>query len=119
MKSPVTGKPMNLIKEKKSLEFRRESFEIVYHSYKCEDSGEEFVDEYLNDLNLNQVYNAYRVRHKLPFPEEIRQIRKKYGLSATAMSEILGFGVNQYRLYETGEIPSEVNGRLIQLAARP
>jgi putative zinc finger/helix-turn-helix YgiT family protein len=119
MKSPVTGKPMNLVKEKKALEFRKESFEIVYHSYKCVDSEEEFVDEYLDDLNLNQVYNAYRVRHKLPFTEEIKQIRNKYGLPATTMSEILGFGVNQYRLYETGEIPSETNGRLIQLAARP
>jgi putative zinc finger/helix-turn-helix YgiT family protein len=119
MKSPITGKPMKLIREKKSLEFRKESFEIVYHSYKCEDSGEEFVDEYLGDLNLDQVYNAYRVMHKLPFPEEIKQVRKKYGLPATTMSEILGFGINQYRLYETGEIPSEVNGRLIQLAARP
>ena len=48
---------------------------------------------------------------KLPFTEEIRQIRNKYGLPATTMSEILGFGVNQYRLYETGEIPSETNGQ--------
>jgi uncharacterized phage-associated protein len=119
MRSPITGNPMKLIREKRTLEFRKESFDIIYHSYRCEDSGEEFVDAHLDDLNLDQVYNAYRVRHQLPFPEEIKEIRRQYGLPATTMSEVLGFGINQYRLYETGEIPSETNGRLIQMAARP
>jgi uncharacterized phage-associated protein len=32
------------------------------------------------------------------------------------MSEVLGFGANSYRNYETGEVPSQSNARLIQLA---
>ena len=119
MKSPTTGKPMELVKEKKVLEFRKESFEIMYHVYRCTDTGEEFEDEKLGDLNLDQVYNAYRARHKFPFPEEIKEIRGRYDLPATTMSQILGFGVNQYRLYETGEVPSETNARLIQMAGSP
>jgi uncharacterized phage-associated protein len=119
MNSPVTGKPMKLLKEKRTLEFRKEEFEVVYHYYKCIDSGEEFVNEEIGNLNLGQVYNAYRVRHKLPFIEEIRHTRSQYNLPATVMSEILGFGVNQYRLYEAGDIPSETNARLIQIAADP
>jgi len=110
---------MELVREKKTLEFRKESFEVMYHVYRCVDTGEEFEDEQLSDLNLDQVYNAYRVRHKLPFPEEIREIRSRYDLPATTMSQILGFGVNQYRLYETGEVPSETNARLIQMAGNP
>lgn len=35
------------------------------------------------------------------------------------MSEILGFGINVYRQYESGEMPSVSNGRLIQLAKDP
>jgi len=119
MNSPNTGKPMELQREKKVLEFRKESFEVMYHVYRCTDTGEEFEDEQLSDLNLDQVYNAYRVRHKLPFPEEIREIRSRYDLPATTMSQILGFGINQYRLYETGEVPSETNARLIQMAGNP
>lgn len=119
MKSPATGKSMELIREKRSLEFRKEEFEVIYHYYKCHDTGEEFVDEEVGNLNLGQVYNAYRVRHKLPFTEEIKNTRSQYNLPATLMSEILGFGVNQYRLYETGDIPSETNARLIQMAANP
>ena len=110
---------MELVKEKRVLEFRKESFEIMYHSYRCMDTGEEFEDDQLGDLNLNQVYNAYRARHRFPFAEEIKEIRSRYDLPATTMSQILGFGVNQYRLYETGEVPSETNARLIQMAGNP
>ena len=119
MKSPITGNPMELLKEKRALEFRKESFEIIYHYYRCKDTEEEFEDDRIGDLNLEQVYNAYRVKHKLPFIEEIKSIRSQYDLPTTVMSEILGFGVNQYRLYETGDIPSETNARLIQIAANP
>ncbi|HMI61291.1 MAG TPA: type II toxin-antitoxin system antitoxin SocA domain-containing protein [Puia sp.] len=117
MNSPITGRQMELVRENRVLEFRKESFEIIYHFYRCKETGEEFEDDQLGDLNLDQVYNAYRARHKFPFPEEIKELRGRYDLPATAMSQILGFGVNQYRLYETGEIPSETNARLIQMAS--
>ncbi|MFM8913839.1 MAG: type II toxin-antitoxin system antitoxin SocA domain-containing protein, partial [Flammeovirgaceae bacterium] len=100
-------------------EVRKEKFDIVYHYYLCEDSGEKFEDERLMQLNLNQVYNQFRKMHNLPFPEEIISLREQYGLSASKMSEVLGFGINVYRSYENGEIPSSSNARLIQLAGDP
>lgn len=42
-----------------------------------------------------------------------------YGISASKMSDILGFGTNGYRLYESGEIPSVANGRLILAIRQP
>jgi putative zinc finger/helix-turn-helix YgiT family protein len=119
MKSPVTGKEMELIRERKTMQFRKESFEIVYHYFRCLDSGEEFESEELIDLNLRQVYNEYRAKHNLPFPEEIKAIREKYGLSGARMADVLGFGTNIYRNYENGEIPSISNARLIQLVKDP
>lgn len=119
MKSPITGKEMILTKEKRSMDFRKEKFEIVFHYLKCEDSGEQFTDEDLDDLNINQVYNQYRDLHNIPFPDEIIRIREKYGVPANKMSEILGFGVNTYRQYESGEIPSVANARLIQMVDDP
>lgn len=119
MNSPITGKPMELVQEKRTLEFRREKFEIMYHYFKCSDTDEEFVDEIIGNLNLRQVHNAYRAKHNLPFQEEIMSLRSRYDLPATTMSQILGLGVNQYGLYEKGEIPSETNARIIQLAATP
>ena len=50
-----------------------------------------------SEANIFQVYNQYRVKHGIPFPDEISGIREHYGLSAAKMAQILGFGINQYR----------------------
>jgi len=119
MKSPFTNKEMILTKEKRSMEFRKEKFEIVFHYYKCEDSEEQFTTTLLDDVNLTQVYNQYRNKFNIPFIAEIIRAREKYGLSAVKMSEILGFGVNSYRQYEAGEMPSVANAKLIRMIDDP
>lgn len=119
MKSPITGLEMKLTKEQRSMIFRKETFDIVFHYYQCEDSREQFTSAALDELNMNQVYNQYRDKFNIPFPDEINNIRGKYGLSASKMSEILGFGVNSYRQYEAGEIPSVANAKLIQMVDDP
>jgi putative zinc finger/helix-turn-helix YgiT family protein len=119
MKSPITGKEMKLTKERRSIDFRKETFEIVFHYYKCEDSGEQFTTTELDEVNMNQVYNQYRDKFNIPFPDEIIKIREKYCLSAAKMSEIFGFGVNTYRQYEAGEMPSVANAKLIQMVDDP
>lgn len=119
MKSPITGLEMKLTKEQRSMIFRKETFDIIFHYYQCEDSGEQFTSAALDELNMNQVYNQYRDKFNIPFPDEINNIRSKYGLSASKMSEILGFGVNSYRQYEAGEIPSVANAKLIQMVDDP
>ena len=113
MKSPITGNPMKIYKEPGTLSFRKEKFEIMYHYFLCEDTGERFTSDEMDQLNTIQVHNQYREKHGIPFPDEIRKIRAKYNLSARKMSKILGFGENSYRNYEAGEIPSVANGRLI------
>lgn len=118
MKRPNTGK-MLLKREPRSLTFRKEEFTVICFYYECPDTGEQITTSEQDALALTQLYNQYRERHKLPFPDEIISIRKQYGLSAAKMSEVLGFGVNMYRAYESGEVPSESNARLIQLIQDP
>lgn len=101
------------------LPFRREEFEIVYHYYLDESTKQEFTDDELDQINTKQVLNKYREKYHLPFPDEIRAIREQYGLTASKMSEALGFGINTYRNYELGEVPSESNARLIQISKNP
>lgn len=119
MKSPYTGKEMELKRIKSTLHFRKEPFEITYHSYVCADSHEEFEDDRLTTLNLQQVTDQYREKYNIPFPEQIKAIRESYGLSAARMSEILGLGINTWRLYENGEVPTVANARLMQLISDP
>ncbi len=110
---------MTLTKEKRSIDFRKERFEVVFHFFKCADSGERFTTDVLDEVNMNQVYNQYRDKLNIPFPDEIIQIRTKYELSASKISTILGFGPNSYRKYESGEMPSVSNARLIQMIDDP
>ena len=70
-------------------------------------------------VNTAQIYNGYRSRHGIPLPDEIKDLRNRYELSASKMSKILGFGDNQYRLYENGEMPSLTNGRVLKTIQSP
>lgn len=117
--SPFTVGKAILQKELKEHEFRNDVFTITQHYYKCKDTGQEFTNDEVDQVNVNQVYNQYREKYGVPFLDEIKDIRIKYGLPATKMSEILGFGVNTYRQYEQGDIPSVANGRLIIAADDP
>jgi putative zinc finger/helix-turn-helix YgiT family protein len=119
MLSPITGKPMTIHREWRQMTYRKETFKVYFHTWYCEESGQEFEDDTFAQLNYDQVINQYREKHNIPFPDEIKAIREQYDLSATRMSQALGFGDNTYRQYEAGEIPTEANARLIQLAANP
>ncbi len=119
MKSPISGKEMMLKKEQRKMEFRKENFEITFHYYECPDSIEQFTSTELDAINMDQVLHQYRERFHIPFPEEISAIREQYGVPAARMSEVLGLGVNSYRHYEAGEMPSISNARLIRMAEDP
>jgi len=119
MKSPITGSEMKIKNEIIPLSFRKDDFKVNSLFYHCAESGEQFTSDELDRINLLQVHNQYRDKYNLPFTEEIKTIRNKYGLSAIKMSEVLGFGVNSYRNYENGEMPSISNGRIIQLVNDP
>lgn len=119
MKSPFTGIEMQLVKEKEVLSYRKDKFEVYYYSFECDKTKERFTNDELDLRNINQVHNLYREKYGIPFPEEIKNIREKYEVSAKKMSEILGLGSNAYRLYESGEIPSVSIGRLILSIKEP
>ena len=119
MTSPFTGGLATLHSEESSLEFRKETFCFIHQFYECLDTHERFSTTEIDEANMAQVYNQYRAKYGIPFPEEIKRIRQHYGLSAAKMSEILGFGENQYRLYENGDMPSEANGKVLMSIMNP
>jgi putative zinc finger/helix-turn-helix YgiT family protein len=100
-------------------EFKKEVFTINEFYYKCDTCSEEFTTEKTDEITLNQIYNQYREKFGLPFPEELVRLREKYEISAQKMSQILGLGINTYSNYEKGEIPTSANAKLIASARRP
>ena len=99
--------------------FRKEEFTVTYPCTFNKIENSFIEDERSVKMKNMLIHNKYREKYNLLFPEEIMEIRNKYGLSATKMSELLGFGVNSYRNYETGEVPSLSNANLILLASDP
>lgn len=119
MKSPFTGKEMRLISEMHTISFKKQDVKYAHRAFFCEESGEKFTTTELDELNLKQIQNVFREQNNIPFPDEIRDLRTRYGLSSAKMSELFGFGPNQYTLYENGEIPNSSNAKALSLALNP
>ena len=110
----LTGGEAVLVTENRTMTYRREQFEYEHQSIKDVDTGILYTTEELDYANLERVYSQYRAKHDIPSPSEIHALRERYGLSASKMSTILGLGINQYRLYEDGEMPTEAIGKMLR-----
>ncbi len=119
MISKITGGKASLVEETDKVTYRGEEFEYQHQSYLCHDTQVLYTTTELDAENLERIHEQYRQRHGIPSPAEIKATRQLYGLSAAKMSEILGLGINQYRLYEDGEMPSEAIGKMLQSIRTP
>ena len=121
MKVPTgsTGKPLRVVYEPDTIKFRGENFDCIYISFRDDELDEDYTTTESDTIWYNHVTNQYREKHGIPYQDEIIALRERYGVSATKMALILGFGTNQYRLYEDGEVPSESNGKMIRSAMNP
>lgn len=118
IKSPYTGGKAEAVYALEKMEFRGEEFLVHGQYYRCKDTGEKFSTEEQDTATLNDLYSQYRIKHGIPFPDEIRAIRQRYGMNYSQIGKLLGFGVNQWAKYEAGQVPSESNGRLISALRR-
>ena len=113
MSSPLTGGLVYLVEDTEVHTFRKEDYSVHVYYYICKDTGEQFTTEAQDEQLCNELYNQYRIKHGIPFPDEIKKIREHYGLSYSQITKIIGFGQNQWRQYENGNVPSESNGKSI------
>ena len=117
LENPGTGKTIKVIYKPDIVTYRGEDYPCIMTLFQDKESGEMFTTTESDTVWFNQVTNQYRAKYGIPYTDEIIALRERYGVSAAKMSVILGFGINQYRLYETGEMPSLSNARLILLVA--
>ena len=117
--SPLTGGEAVYQKEMRETEYRGEKFVYEHHNIRDLETDIEFTTNDMDFDNLERVYVQYRAKHGIPSPKELTETRERYGLSAAKMSEILGLGTNQYRLYEEGQMPSEAIGKILKSIQEP
>ena len=77
MNSPFTGGRVKEVFTTEVQEFRKENYTVHARYYVCEDTGEKFTTTEQDELKFNELYGQYRVRHGIPFPEEIKATREK------------------------------------------
>ncbi len=119
MRSPFADCEAVQHTEKRSAVYRGESFEYTFVCYQCERTGEMFTTTEQDEVNIAQIRNQYRAKHDIPYASEIRAMRESYGVSSSKMALILGWGENQYRLYENGDMPSLNNGKQLKALQNP
>jgi DNA-binding transcriptional regulator YiaG len=119
MKSPFTGGAVQSVIERQTVLFKQENFEMDVETLVCVDTGRRFTTGEMDDAFVDQLHRLWRERHRMPTTEQLRAVREQLGLSMREMSKLLGFGINQYRLYEEGELPTGSNLLLLRLLVDP
>ncbi|WP_114782996.1 type II toxin-antitoxin system MqsA family antitoxin [Botryobacter ruber] len=119
MKSPYTGGEVRLITEHQVVPFKQETFEMDVKTLECVDTGKRFTTGEMDDAFVDELHNLWRARHNMPTTEQLRAVREQLGLSLRQMSKLLGLGINQYRHYEAGELPTGSNLLLLRMLFNP
>lgn len=93
---------------------RGEPIEVQSKAAICRNCGSEVLDSSMADEVLKSAYDAYRKKHGLLSSDEIRQIRKSYGLSHRALASLLGWGLVTTQRYERGLIQDEAHDAILR-----
>jgi len=110
---------MDFIKKSENINIRGEDIEVLVEYFKCNICGEEFEDQNSNYDPVAEAYRIYRELHNLIQPEEIREFRKRYGLTQNDLSNLLGWGGATLSRYENGALQDETHDKVLQLVIDP
>jgi putative zinc finger/helix-turn-helix YgiT family protein len=101
------------------LNVRGDIIKVEVEYYKCTECGEEFEDPGSKNDPLEKAYREYRRRHGMIQPEEIREMRKLYGLTQQELSKLIGWGGASLSRYENGALQDDAHDRVLQLVKSP
>lgn len=110
---------LELIHSTEDVVVRGESIPVEVEYYKCRECGKEFEDPSSHDDPLDKAYREYRKRHSMTQPEEIKALRKRYGLTQNEMSRLLGWGGATLSRYENGALQDDAHEKTLRLIMEP
>ena len=118
---PYCEKPTELefIKTHEEITIRGEKILVPVEYLKCMECGNEFEDPQSKHDPLALAYKEYRRRHDLMQPEEIRELRQRYGFTQKDLSKLLGWGEVTLSRYENGALQDETHNTILQLIKEP
>jgi putative zinc finger/helix-turn-helix YgiT family protein len=108
-------RPVEHVVREGSTLVRGESVNAELEHFRCTVCGTEYDTALSMERNLETAYAAYRERHSIIAPSEIKALRESYGASQKAFGIILGFGELTINSYEHGALPADANANLLRL----
>lgn len=117
---PLCGKTHQLEERKRPASIIIKGDEVTYeeHFYFCRDTKEgknEFTTGPMENENLQNARNSYRIKHGLLTSDEIISIRENYGLSQVDLARLLGWGEATISRYESRAIQDEAYDTMLRL----
>ncbi|PIQ44748.1 MAG: hypothetical protein COW04_11385 [Deltaproteobacteria bacterium CG12_big_fil_rev_8_21_14_0_65_43_10] len=108
-----------VIKKKEAMNVRGERINVEYEIFKCDTCGEEYMDTKTGHDPFVYAYAIYRKKHNMLQPEEIKEIRRKYGLTQGELSSLLGWGGATLSRYENGALQDKTHDNQLKLLREP
>ena len=92
----------------------------VLHEYdQCESCKQLFEPIEDIDKNIKRDFREYRKQVGFLQPEEVKQIREKYGMNLRQFAELLGVGYSTLSHIENGSLQSRYQNSLFVLVSTP
>jgi putative zinc finger/helix-turn-helix YgiT family protein len=107
------------VRRVETLDVRGEPVEVSVNLYKCKTCDGEFEDPKSQADPLETAYTEYRKRHHMVQPDEMKAFRKRYALTQSELSKLLGWGPVTLSRYENGALQDEVHDKVLRLAMDP
>ena len=108
-----------VVKRKEVFPVCGENTEVSAQVLVCPECGEEMFCEEFDSQTLVNAYNAYRMKHKLLLPDEIKTIREQYGLSQRSFAKLLNWGDKTIYRYEGGSLQDRAHNSMLLFLREP
>lgn len=108
-----------ILSQKEVFTVKGDPIEVVSDILVCDECTEELFNEELDTKNLDRAYEAFRRKHKLLSPSEIKELRSRIG-SGRMVATLLGWSQATLVRYENGAIPDAAHhDQLLRLKNDP
>jgi putative zinc finger/helix-turn-helix YgiT family protein len=98
-----------------ALKINNQNIHVKTNVYRCEEEHHFFYNPADEEEKFQEAYRKYRELNGLLQPEDIKEIREKYGLSQRALARFLGWGEITVQRYESGALQSNAHNFLLLL----
>jgi putative zinc finger/helix-turn-helix YgiT family protein len=110
---------LRLVNSVEVIEIRGEKININVEYFVCNTCNQEFDDPKSEIDHLDLAFKEYRSIKGMMHPDEIRELRKQYGLTQKELSDVLGWGGVTLNRYENGSLQTEANDKMLKLVKQP